>query len=777
MKELQTTLEQNINFYKKFKILLVFILVLQQIGLFFYKNNNLFAQVTAQNSQDSLAILLRKDKKSDAEKVRTLLLMARSLRQKQPEKSLLYAQQALLFSDKNQQDNLVGETLYSVAQAYYRIGNYPKALEYYLRAVKIYKQTQQTQNEALLLQQVGHIYVEFGDYEQGLFYHAEALKIYEKINQPLGIATVTGYLGQAYLQSKNLDFAKENFEKAIELAEKSNNPRIVAINQINLGDWAFAKQNYAQALRYYQTAQKTLQELKDPENEGHALNGIGEVHAQLNQPREALTNYQKALALEQEANDVEGMASVYLDLGELYLKQKSYTDAQIFLLKSLNLAKNLRAKKIIRDAYFALSKIQEAQGLTVNAYQNYKLYKIYHDSIYNEARLTVLSEMQARLGLNKKEKENQAQKQVISLLNQQQDQQKQILESQKRNIQLQTAVIIVVILVVALLAVLAWILFKSRKESRQKNILLHETNKEITLRNEEISKKNEEITAQNVEIQRQKDEIEKKTEQLTITYTKITDSIRYAETIQQSILPQNDKMQEILHEFFVISKAKDIVSGDFYWVSKVDNFTFVAVVDCTGHGVSGAMMTMIGHTLLNEIVNQKRISSPAAILALLNEGLISIISKQTQEIAIGMEIGLCRLEDIPSRPDHTHVIYAGAKRPLISILNDEENNKFEFVEIRGDRETIGFAEEHEKIFQNQEIILQKGSVFYLASDGYIDQANPRNQRIGSPKLKEILQNIATQPLSEQKQFLEHFLLQHQQHTAQRDDITLMGVRV
>ncbi len=771
----------KIHFWLKFAFLFAIIFLQKNV----FQINNTFAQqnvlqqkkLQKENAQDSLTILLKKDQKSDAEKVRTLLLMARSLRNKYPEKSLLYAQQALLFSDKTRQDNLTGETLYSVAQAYYRIGNYPKALEYNLRAVKIYKQTQQIQSEALLLQQVGHIYVEFGDYEQGIFYHAEALKIYEKINQPIGVATVTGYLGQAYLQSKNLEYAKENFEKAIEIAEKQNNPRIIAINQINLGEWAFVKQNYAQALRYYQTAQKTLNELKDPENEGHALNGIGEVYAQLNQSREALVHYQKALFLEREANDVEGMATVYLDLGELYLKQKTYTDAQIFLLKSLELAKNLRAKKIIRDVYYALSKIQEAQGLTLNAYQNFKLYKTYHDSIYNESRLTVLSEMQARLGLNKKEKENQAQKQVISLLNQQQDAQKQILDSQQRNIRLQTTVIIVVIAGLVLLGLFAWILFKSRKESREHNTILHKINQEITRQNEEINKKNTEITLQNQEIQNQKNEIEKKTEQLTQTYTKITDSIRYAETIQQSILPQQDKLQDILHEFFVISKAKDIVSGDFYWVSKIENSVFVAVVDCTGHGVSGAMMTMIGHTLLNEIINQKKVSSPAVILAMLNEGLVNITSKQSQEIAIGMEIGLCRLDDIPTQPNHTRVIYAGAKRPFISISLDEVNNRLDFLEIRGDRETIGFAESKEKAFQNQEITMQKGSVFYLASDGYIDQANPKNQRIGSPKLKEILQNIAQQPLTQQKQALEDFLLEHQQHATQRDDITLMGVRV
>ena len=262
------------------------------------------------------------------------------------------------------------------------------------------------------------------------------------------------------------------------------------------------------------------------------------------------------------------------------------------------------------------------------------------------------------------------------------------------------------------------------------------------------------------------------------TFIKITDSIRYAETIQKSILPSHEKMGQLLDEYFVISKAKEVVSGDFYWISKIDNKIFTAVVDCTGHGVTGGFMTMIGHTLLNDIINQNKVYDPSKILEMLNKGVVNIIERQIQEVAIGMEVSLCVIEPLNSDENKVKITYGGAKRPLFLLGNNgHQQQGNEITEIKGDRQPVGFFLDTNRVYSCEEIILDKGSIIYMTSDGVTDLSNPDNKRFGTPRLKKILKEIAPKNLIEQRVHLETIMKNFQASAKQRDDITIMGVKV
>ncbi|MFT5913900.1 MAG: histidine kinase [Bacteroidia bacterium] len=262
--------------------------------------------------------------------------------------------------------------------------------------------------------------------------------------------------------------------------------------------------------------------------------------------------------------------------------------------------------------------------------------------------------------------------------------------------------------------------------------------------------------------------VAERTEQLQEKSQRITDSILYAENIQAAILPYKDEFEESFAEHFVIYRPKDIVSGDFYWMAKINDTVLLALIDCTGHGVPGAFMSMIANTLLNEAVLQKECTDPAEILASLHVNIRKSLRQEQGVNTDGMDMGICA---ITQENDSALVIYAGAKRP-IWVAKDGE-----FEIISGDRKSIGgMQKEDKRQFNNKEIKLSKGDVIYLTTDGLADQNNPEYKKFGSRRLKELLASYVGIPLDRQRELLENNLDVFQAKEAQRDDISMIAVR-
>jgi len=264
-------------------------------------------------------------------------------------------------------------------------------------------------------------------------------------------------------------------------------------------------------------------------------------------------------------------------------------------------------------------------------------------------------------------------------------------------------------------------------------------------------------------------------EQLARENKKNTDSLRAAEIIQTTVLPAEQKMQELFtNGYFIIYKPKDIVSGDFYWINKVENQPqetyLIAVVDCVGHGVPGALMSMMGNSFLNDIINQQKIYNTQQILYELNKK-IQITLKHNQSSssrAQGMDVCLCKLENISD--EFTKVSFTGSKRPL--FYTEDRNLK----EIKGDRISIGSdLQGNQKGFTTQDIILQNGNMLYLTTDGFSSISNSNRKSFGTRRLKNMLANHSHLHPQEQKQVFENILMQYQQKTDQRDDITIVGI--
>jgi len=271
------------------------------------------------------------------------------------------------------------------------------------------------------------------------------------------------------------------------------------------------------------------------------------------------------------------------------------------------------------------------------------------------------------------------------------------------------------------------------------------------------------------EVVRQKEEIENKNEELEILYKQVTDSIHYAKRIQEAILPPNGFISEVLPKSFVLYKPKDIVSGDFYWVEKKNDLVYFAAVDCTGHGVPGAFMSLVGHNILKDIIKNTSTLKPSDIMDMLREGVVNTLHADNsgKERKDGMDMTLCCINY-----KTLELQFAGAFNPLYVIRDGELN------EYKANKFPIGAYIGEKTGFTNHTIQLQKGDQIFIFSDGYADQfGGPKGKKFMAGNFRKLLGQVTPLSPDEQKAKLDSTLVEWQGDHEQVDDVLVIGVKV
>lgn len=310
------------------------------------------------------------------------------------------------------------------------------------------------------------------------------------------------------------------------------------------------------------------------------------------------------------------------------------------------------------------------------------------------------------------------------------------------------------------------------KENEElKDKVNRELEQKVKERTHEISQQKEEIMTQRDEIEAQIDLVIRQKEHIEEIYEELTSSIRYAERIQAAVLPSSEQMAEILGEHFIFFVPKDIVSGDFFWAIRIKNRIIFCIADCTGHGVPGAFMSMLGITFLNEIVRREEVTNAADVLNLLRSNIVDSLKQRgrSMEQKDGMDISFCVIES------DNHVLqFAGANNPAYIVRNNE------LIELKGDKMPIAI---HERMapFTQKEFGLEKGDCIYLFSDGYADQFGNSDSSAGGLKFKykpfkNLLLENARKPMPEQKSIIEKTFHQWKGELKQVDDVTVAGFR-
>ena len=624
--------------------------------------------------------------------------------------------------------------LNTLSQAYLDKINYQKAMECAQQAQFQAEKCGYKKGLALSFANIGNIYRTQGNYDKSLTYHLNALKIMEEIGDKQEIVTSFNSIGMIYFRKAQYKKAMEIYLKCIKYDTEIGNTIGIASSFNNIGNIYLFQENYKKALDNYLKSLKLSTEVGDQKSMATSYRNIGKVFEEQGNYDLALDNQLKSLKINEEIGDKKGIADCSRNIGSTYQKQKKFEKSDYYLNKSYNICKEINDKHSIMRSLFSLSELYSTMGDYKKAYEFNKLFSDIKDSLLNEQSGRQIAAMDEKYESEKKEKD-------IALLTRDKALQQADLNKQKliRN------GFIAGLILTLLLAIILYYRFLIKKKIF------------VTLSNS-----NNELIQKNTLIEKQKE--------------KIIDSITYAQHIQQSILVEESEIQKLLADSFIYYQPKDIVSGDFYWCSKIEDKVIIAAIDCTGHGVPGAFMSMIGNTLLNQIVNEKHITTPSEILRQLNTGIYKALHQEKEETLSrdGMDIALCCIDH-----KNNQLEYAGAQNPMYMVLNNE------LTVVKASRLTIGgggmISKKEDPLkreYTNNVIPIKKGMSIYLCSDGYMDQFRDKDRKkFGIQKFKELILLNQSLSMKEQKQsmFMEHEKWKGNAH--QIDDILIIGIKL
>ena len=647
---------------------------------------------------------------------------------------------------------------------YQNIGKYDISLQYGKVALDLALQLNFNQGIVASYGNIGVLYMEQGDYPKALEYYFKGLKIAEKFGNKKGIARNIGNIGSVYMQQGDYPKALEYYFKVLKTFEEIGDKGQISTILGNIGIGYWYQGDYPKALEYYFKALKMHDELGNKNRIATDYGNIGSVyHAQKDYPK-ALEYYFKALKMSEEIED-EGKITIWLNnIGSLYTTLKKYDEAEKYLLKSLSIAEQISSLDDVKLSHQHLSELYEALGKLAKELFHYKKYITTRDSIFNNENIKKTVQAQMNYEFDKKEAITKAE-----------NEKQQTVAAEKNRVQKIISASVAFGLLLVL--VFAGFIFRSLKITRKQKQIIEIKNKETELQKKIIEEANKDIT----------------------------DSIKYAKRIQDVLMGEKEHKSTHLPEHFILFMPKDIVSGDFYWgfektvkappclpnreesqsTSQITGiagnsssplgrlggasvYWYFAAVDCTGHGVPGAVMSMLGISFLNDIVSSEALLSPAEILNRLRDKVVKEL-RQTGEAGgskDGMDISLCRLN-----LKTNELQWAGANNALNLI------RKGKLEEYKADKQPIGYYPE-QHAFSNHEIQLQKGDSIYIHSDGYADQfGGPNGKKFKYKQLEDLIIANMHLPMNDQKEILKQRFVEWKGALEQIDDVCVFGVRI
>ncbi|MCU0443741.1 MAG: tetratricopeptide repeat protein [Microscillaceae bacterium] len=629
--------------------------------------------------------------------------------------------------------------------AQYRKVNPSKSIYYAEKALIIAEKIKDWQGVAYSHRLIGGIHRLQGNYDQALTAYFASLKVCEKYELKDDIAKALNNIGLVYRSQKNLEEALHYHQKSLSLAQALKDNELIANNLNNIGLIYRAKNQIDDCIESTRQALRIYQKIKHQEGIINATNNIGKAFEKADKLDSALYYYQNVLALAEKSQNINLISENLVSIASVYSQQPQKTElAMPILEKSLQYARQMNNKEREMDIYKIFSEIYEEKGDESQALLFYKKSVAIKDSLFTKEKNHQIAQIQVSYESEKKDQE-------LALKNSEIKQQALL-----RNF--------LIIGILAFVGVIVWLI----RNNRQKQLL----NKKLDEQKQEILVQNEELLQQQEEILTHRDFIEAANQELAKQNAFVQKSIQSASTIQKAVLPSELKMTNILNQdnFFLINLPRDIVSGDFYWVDVLDNQTFIVLADCTGHGVAGAFMSMIGTMLLNKVILEEKTREPHLILEKLHQNIFSALDQAHSKDENGMEIAVCRIE---KTNNGVQLKFAGAKRMMYYF----EVNQLIFNELVENRRAIGGSQENPPAFESQQIELNLPAYIYLCSDGFADQNNLNRKKFGEKNLFELLKNASQLPFTQQKNTIWQALQNHQNTAEQRDDILFMGIKI
>jgi serine phosphatase RsbU (regulator of sigma subunit) len=631
--------------------------------------------------------------------------------------AISFAEQLLeLAREKNDTSNIVYGTS-MIAYSYYNLGALDKALKLNLEAYDIALASKNEKLKDYVITHLALTYDEMGNYAKALEYYRYNIRYAQENNLPQDEMIGLLNIADMFVRMEEFDSAEYYAQKAIEFDEQSDD-YIKSIAYINYGVALERNNNFDKALIYLLRGLE-IQYTLDP--------------------------------------DYAAISEAYYTISNIYVKKKSFKNALQFADSSISSSKQSESNYYLRKGYDLRSSIYNSLGNYTKAYNDLRKFVDTNDKIYNEETTEKFLELQELYEAKQREAQ-------INLLKQERELSNESI-TQKNIIIL--ASIIILILLILFLAV-----YISRNRIKQKALTVLNSQKvEIEERNLQLGEMTEELKSQKEEIESHRDQLSEAYGILEMRNKDVTDSINYAQKIQNSLLPDIKTIKKSLPDSFIFYNARDIVSGDFYWFHhkklKGQEIKFIVSIDCTGHGVPGAFMSMIADALLSQIIIELDYSQPAKILDEMDRRLRVMLKQDEGNNNDGMEIGICAIH-------HDHLVFAGAGHKLLYFKNSEMHV------IKSNRFSIGetFINPTKIKFKDQLVNIDQPLMIYLFSDGIQDQFGGANdKKYGIKRLKKFLVSIHKESISSQEAYINDLVKNWKGNTEQVDDMLLIGLRI
>lgn len=651
-------------------------------------------------------------------------------------KSLYYLKKS---KNLNQQDRFVEQAIYTnnyIGYVYWHMSDYDNSLYYHFAALKLAENNNiKDKNLAFTYLMLGNDYYDKGVFNKTSEYYFQSLKLAESIKDTLLLVQIHNRLSKLYFKLKDYSLSIEHSQLALKL-NHNNDFREQAVSFNNLGNVSLEKGKTDSALFYFTETYTNFLKSGDIIGQSIACINIGDTYFSLSKKTNfnlldsSYRYYEKSYNLNTQVENKFGMIYGLWGMADIDLLKLNTNNSMRLYQYALKLADEIGAESEKLNLYYKLHELFDITGKTDSSLAFLKMHLSLKNKIESSDQAKQLMKQESKYEFEKKIAQQKAQTELEKSINKEKNKWKNI--------------IIIIVIVVA--AVLTYVTLKSIKQLKL------------------IRSKNEIINSINQQLNEQKQDI--------------LDSITYAKRIQNAILPPDRLFKKELPESFIFYLPKDIVAGDFYWMEKKDKKILFAAADCTGHGVPGAMVSVICNNGLNRSVREHGLTDPGKILDKTREIIINEFEKSDEEVKDGMDISLCSL-DVKSNT----MMWAGANNPLwivrknTSSIEPENKSNYEFIELKPNKQYIGKLE-NPLPFDTQTVTVQKGDNIYLFTDGLKDQfGGKKGKKFKTSNLKELILSIQNKSMNEQFSIIESVFMGWKGDTEQIDDVCLIGIRI
>jgi serine phosphatase RsbU (regulator of sigma subunit) len=625
-----------------------------------------------------------------------------------------------IFKEINDTANIIN-SITKISYFYHSVGNIPKEIESIQKGIELSAKMGYKNGLAVCTAQLAQLYDRQGYYKLALEKYKECLSISTALKDTSFMVYYLIKIGDVNSSLHNFENTLENLYKAIKISEISKDSNTIVQCYFQIGRTYKAKSDFPKALEYLNKSLRLSIEggVNIKWSESSTLRLIGNVYFEQNIISEAISYHQRALKGSEKSNNIFETGWACLALAKDYLQQKKYNFAKNYSDISVNMANKTGDLPSIIDAEKISATVDSSAGNYKDAYRHFQKYIMLRDELNSEevqamaTKEKFQSEFDKQKVIDKKEQEKKD-----AITKKEKEKEKVIRTSYAMGL--------------ALTLLLAGVSYRNFRIKKKDNVI-------ITTQKELVEEQNKEIK----------------------------DSILYALRIQTAILPPHRIIKQYLEESFILYKPKDIVAGDFYWMETVNDLVLFAACDCTGHGVPGALVSVVCHNALNRAVREFGLTQPAEILDKTAEIVIENFSKSEEDIKDGMDISLCSFNAKTKT-----IQWAGANNPLWLV------RKGELIETKADKQPIG-RNDNTRPFTNHQFNLNADDSIYLFTDGFADQFGgvTGEKKLTRKRFKEQLLFIQDKSMQEQGIILDKFIVEYRKNVEQIDDILVMGVKV